>query len=114
MDICSASDGIVYKREGNGSYRGGCALSAYRGELLLWHRLSVSAVRVLSGVGQTPYVGGAYRIVSRYARSFGVPAVGRSRNWSDGDMVVGANRLASRRRGGYSLLCNRKEKSVIL
>ncbi len=51
---------IFVKAQGDGGHRVWCAVSAYRGLVLLWNRVSVSAVRILPGNQQSTDVSGTY------------------------------------------------------
>lgn len=60
MHVCSISDGDFCEGIGDGGHRVWCAVSAYRGLVLLWNRVSVSAVRILPGNQQSTDVSGTY------------------------------------------------------
>lgn len=60
VHVCSISDGDFCEGTGDGGHRVWCAVSAYRGLILLWNRVSVSAVRILPGNQQSTDVSGTY------------------------------------------------------
>lgn len=60
VHVCSISDGDFCEGTGDGGHRVWCAVSAYRGLVLLWNRVSVSAVRILPGNQQSTDVSGTY------------------------------------------------------
>lgn len=79
---CSISDGDFCEGTGDGGHRVWCAVSAYRGLVLLWNRVSVSAVRILPGNQQSTDVSGTYgdlsglRVVLAYILSVPLKASG--------------------------------------
>lgn len=58
--FAASSDGDFCEGTGDGGHRVWCAVSAYRGLVLLWNRVSVSAVRILPGNQQSTDVSGTY------------------------------------------------------
>ena len=82
MHVCSISDGDFCEGTGDGGHRVWCAVSAYRGLVLLWNRVSVSAVRILPGNQQSTDVSGTYgdlsglRVVLAYILSVPLKAPG--------------------------------------
>lgn len=82
VHVCSISDGDFCEGTGDGGHRVWCAVSAYRGLVLLWNRVSVSAVRILPGNQQSTDVSGTYgdlsglRVVLAYILSVPLKASG--------------------------------------
>lgn len=72
VHVCSISDGDFCEGTGDGGHRVWCAVSAYRGLVLLWNRVSVSAVRILPGNQQSTDVSGAYGDLSGAACCVGL------------------------------------------
>ena len=89
-------------RNGNPCYRSG--VPAHRGCVLLRHRHSVPALRLLPGCPEAGDVGSAHGDFAGHSRGAFLPTGGYSFCRGNGHLVVYSHRLAAGRRGGYAVL----------
>lgn len=87
---------------GNPCYRSG--VPAHRGCVLLRHRHSVPALRLLPGCPEAGDVGSAHGDFAGHSRGAFLPTGGYSFCRGNGHLVVYSHRLAAGRRGGYAVL----------
>ena len=89
-------------RNGNPCYRSG--VPAHRGCVLLRHRHSVPALRLLPGCPEAGDVGSAHGDFTGHSRGAFLPTGGYSFCRGNGHLVVYSHRLAAGGRGGYAVL----------